>query len=95
MKNIEKDRSNIRQCDWRYHGDDEVDEVDDEAADQVRCLETDTTFLLNSFQIVLTVGIQFTHHHHNHHDHHHHDCTNYEDDADHHMKSVQWPQKTG
>jgi len=64
------------------------DEVDDEAGKQVRCLETDTTFLLNSFQIVLTVRIQFTHQHHHHH-HHHHDCTIYEDDDDHHMKSVQ------
>ena len=74
-----------------YHDN---DDDADEKADQVRCLETDTTFPLNSFKIVLTVRIQFTQHHHHQIAQHHHQKSD-DDDYDHHMKSVQWPQKTG
>ena len=40
---------------------DNTADEDEKAGGQVRCLETDTTFPLNSLKIVLTVGIQFTH----------------------------------
>ena len=62
--------------------------------EHVGSLETDTTFPLNSFKIVLTVRIQFTQHHHHQIAQHHHQKSD-DDDDDHHMKSVQWPQKTG
>ena len=74
-----------------YHDN---DDDADEKADQVRRLETVTTFPLNSFKIVLTVRIQFTQHHHHQIAQHHHQKSD-DDDDDHHMKSVQWPQKTG
>ena len=49
-----------------HENDDDKDDDDDDKANQVPCLETDTTFLLNSFEIVLTVRIQFNQHHHQH-----------------------------